>query len=210
MNKNSMAIALIAAAALGTSASAGLTITQNASQNAYGDHLITFDEPGVPLGPTLLPTNYYQASDGMVIASGSSDGSVGDNTSFLGFPVGTGLSYFANFGAFMNFDYKVTGLDIQFLDPSGPPSFFGGGAIAIVFNNGVQVGTELSFTPAWGGVGDEWIHIEATGGDRFDDVRILGFGFTPTSYVDNISWTPAPGSLALLGFAGLGMRRRRA
>ena len=45
----------------------------------------------------------------------------------------------------------------------------------------------------------------------FDEVRILGFGFTPTTYVDNLSWTkvPSPASAAILGCGALMAGRRR-
>ncbi len=51
------------------------------------------------------------------------------------------------------------------------------------------------------------------GGFAFDSVRLSarlnGEYTTIRALVDNVSFVPAPASLAMLGFAGLGMRRRR-
>jgi hypothetical protein len=79
-----------------------------------------------------------------------------------------------------------------------------------MFDDGVEVASSF-VTPAWGGIGDTWFDITADGGDVFDEVRILGWGFSPTTYADNLSWdvVPGPGSLALLAVAGLVSRRRR-
>ena len=91
-------------------------------------------------------------------------------------------------------------------------SFFGVGLSVFVFDNGGLVASS-SFTPAWGGVGDEWFDITTDGGSVFDEVRILGFGFDPTTFVDNLSWNavPEPGSLLLLigGMSITLLRRRR-
>jgi len=209
MNKSTLVIAAIAGAGMSTSAMGAITVTQGAAQNAFGDYSITFDEPGVPTG-VALPTNFYQGSHGVTITPGQANtGGVDDWTTINGFPTGTGLAYLGPNGVSFAFDYSVTGFDFQVLDPSGPGGPFGGGARIDLFDNGSNVGS-LFFTPAWGGAGDEWFHVIADGGDSFDTVQVQGFGFPPTTYVDNATWTPAPGSLALLGFAGMAMRRRRA
>ena len=115
---------------------------------------------------------------------------------------------------FLTFEDDVTDLNVNIQDPSGDPSPFGGGAVAFVFDDGVEV-TSFAFTPAWGGLGDEWLNINATGGMVFDEVRILGFGFSPTTFADDLSWNPAsaipePASATLvLLFAGLAAVRRR-
>ena len=109
------------------------------------------------------------------------------------------------------FDNDLDGFSSRVWDPSGAPSPFGGGFGVFVFDDGVEVGSYFG-TPAWGGLGDEWINVTATGGMKFDEVRILGFGFGPTTLVDDLSWNvvPAPASVGLLGLAAIGgMRRRR-
>ena len=209
MNKSTLVIAAIAGAAMSTSAMGAITITQGPAQQAFIDYEINFDEPGVPTGVTL-PTNFYQGSHGATITPGQAGtGGVYDWSTYLGFPTGTGLSYLGPNGVTFVFDYAVTGLDLQMLDPAGPGGPFGGGARIDLFDNGSTVGS-LFFGPAWGGTGDEWLHVIADGGDSFDSFTVQGFGNPPTTYIDNVTWTPAPGSLALLGFAGMAMRRRRA
>ena len=66
-----------------------------------------------------------------------------------------------------------------------------------LFNDGVQVADitmgdpfGVSTTPAWGGIGDTWFDITGTDGDVFDEIRVLGFGFSPTTFMDDITWNP--------------------
>ena len=68
------------------------------------------------------------------------------------------------------------------------------------------------FNPAWGGIGDTWFNITATGGDSFSHIVIAGMGFFPETFVDNLSWNtvPAPGAIALLGLGLVRGRRRSA
>lgn len=207
---------IAAAAALMTAghASAGYTIAQGDSAPTYGTTL-NFDEPGTPTG--TVPTDTWlglgitemQAGDGNPVVD-----------TFGGTPwVGGGTNaFFGNFGVFMTFDTDLTEMSLQVWDPSGPPSFFGGGLNVVLFDDGVEVwsiGTQSGgltiAEPAWGGLGDSWFNITTDGGMVFDEVRILGFGFTPTTYVDDISWNaiPSPGALALLGLAGFCGRGRR-
>jgi hypothetical protein len=124
--------------------------------------------------------------------------------------LGDANSFYGNFGVFMTFESDLSAMSLEVWDPSGPPSPFGGGLYVYLFDDGVQVGFS-EHTPAWGGIGDTWYDILADGGDVFDEVRILGFGFNPTTYADNMSWdvVPGPGCLALLAVAGLVTRRRR-
>lgn len=205
--KKAGAIAVIAATGLAVPAFGDFIITQGPSAPTYSDYTLNFDEPGGPTG--LVTPSDWLGTHGLTIDAGDLVPQV-DNYD-PGWGLGTGNSFFGNFGVFMTFTTDLTHLSLQAWDPSGPPTFFGGGMSVILFDDGVEV-ANLLVTPAWGGVGDDWFDIVATDGDSFDDVRILGWGFTPTTYVDNLSWNtvPAPGALALLSLAGLvGVRRRR-
>lgn len=143
--------------------------------------------------------------------AGDSTPFVGDNdTPNGGWGLGTGNSFYGAFGVFMTFSTDLDALSLQVWDPSGAPSPIGGGAVAFTYNDGVEV-SNFAFEPAWGGLGDTWLNITADGGMVFDEVRILGFGFFPTTVVDNLSWNavPTPRAAALMGVAGLASARRR-
>jgi len=192
-------------------ANADVTVTQGASGTTYGTTL-NFDEAGGPVGNGLAD-NLFAGIGLSSLASGDGNqrignfdaetggwGMAGDTNSFTGF-----------FGVFMTFDSDLTAFSGQVWDPSGPPSPMGGGGIVVAFDNGAEV-ANFSFGPAWGGFGDSWIDISTSGGMVFDEVRIVTFGFNPTTYVDNLSWNavPSPSGVALLGLGGLfGARRRR-
>lgn len=170
---------------------------------------LNFDEPGGPTG--VVPTDAWAGIGLAELQAGDSVPVVGDHASNPSTPwVGTGNSFFGNFGVFMTFSQDLDGLSMQVWDPSGAPGPFGGGMGVFVFNDGVEVANFFG-TPAWGGVGDDWLHVSATGGMLFDEVRVLGFGFIPTTYADNISWNaiPEPGALALFGAGALVAMRRR-
>jgi hypothetical protein len=82
----------------------------------------------------------------------------------------------------------------------------------VVLDDADNIIDGMGLTGAWGGIGNTWYNITTTGGSTFKNVVIYNNGFDQFSYVDNLSWNvvPGPGSLALLGFAGLvGSRRRR-
>ncbi|MFG0292675.1 MAG: PEP-CTERM sorting domain-containing protein [Phycisphaerales bacterium JB050] len=208
-----LATVLVAAAATTATASAGYTITQqNAPAPTYSNTL-NFDEPGALTGP--VPANAYASLGIAQMFSGTGDQSVGDNSVFYPW-VNDGNSMFANFGINVIFDAPISEFSIQVWDPSGPPSFIGGGLQVALFNQGEQVWDLVAQNgslaePAWGGVGDSWFDITTTDGMTFDEVRIFGLGFTPTAFIDNLSWNtvPAPSALALVGIAGLGATRRR-
>ncbi len=204
----SMSVAATVAAASGASALASITVTQGVSAPQYTGTTLNFDEPGTPTG--VVPATTWQASHGVTIQAGDSVPVVGDFAPGAGWPLGTANSYFGNFGVFMTFEQDLTEISFQAWDPSGPPSPFGGGLVVFVFNDGVEVAA-APFTPAWGGVGNSWYNITTADGMVFDDVRVLGFGFGPTTYVDNLSWNavPTPGALAILGVAGGAFLRRR-
>ena len=133
---------------------------------------------------------------------------VDDWTGIFGPWVGTGNSFFGNFGVFMTLDTDVTEMSLQVWDPSGGPPF--GGMAVVLFDDGNQV-SWTDHTPAWGGVGDEWFDITTDGGDVFDEIRLVGFGFDPTTFMDNVSWNviPEPTSLAIFGLMGVTVLRRR-
>jgi hypothetical protein len=202
-------IAAMAIAAASGPAWAGYTVTQGPTAPTYTSQTLNFDEPGGPVG--IVTPDAWLATHGLTIQAGDGTPWVDDWATITGQPwLGDNNSFFGNFGVFMTFESDLDGLAIEVWDPSGPPSPFGGGLYVYIFNDGVQVAV-TEHTPAWGGIGDTWYDITADGGDVFDEVRILGFGFTPTTYADNLSWNivPAPGSLALLAVAGLAARRRR-
>ncbi len=196
-------IALAAGSSLGA-----ITVSQGSSAITYSTTL-NFDELGGPTG--AVSTDAWAALGVTELQSGDGAPSVGDNSG-AGPWIGTSNSFFGNFGIFMTFDSDLTNFSAQIWDPSGPGSFFGGGMIGVAFNDGVEVGSFFSDAgPAWGGLGDEWWDFTATDGDVFDEIRILGFGFSPTTYGDNMSWNavPTPSSIAILGFAGVATSRRR-
>jgi hypothetical protein len=206
MNKSWIIEAAIASALLGacTAASASITISQGSTGTTY-DTTLNFDELGGPTG--VVATNSWAALGLAVMDAGDGTPIVDD---FAQPWIGTDNAFFGNFGVFMTFDTGMSNLSGQFWDPSGAPSPFGGGLLVSVWNDGAEVANSI-VTPSWGGVGDEWIDISADGGMEFDEVRVLGFGFDPTTYADNLSWSvPSPSGVALLAFGGaVGFRRRR-
>jgi hypothetical protein len=205
--------AAVAAFALGAPAMAAVSVTQQAAPAPTYSTILNFDEPGGPTGSNV-PNNSWNVAPWNIPVFQSGDtiaNSVADQSASTG--QGTN-AYAGPFGVFVEFGaaQELTSLSFQGWDPSGPPSPFGGGAAVAAFNDGVEVGSWFG-TPAFGGAGNSWFNITTTGGSVFDEVRFLGFGFSATSIVDNLSWNaspvPEPTSLALIGVASLGMLRRR-
>lgn len=199
--------ALVAAA---NSAFADINVTQSAAQAPTYATTLNFDEVGGPVG--AIPPDSFAGLGLAYLQSGEGSTVVGDNDAGAGWGLGQGNSFFGAWGVFMNFSNELTNFSAQIWDPSGPPTFMGGGLGVFIFNDGVEIANSFEHTPAWGGLGDTWFDISATNGDTFDEVRILGFGFFPTTVMDNASWNmvPAPGAAGLLAFGAIaGLRRRR-
>lgn len=201
--------ALAAAAVTAHStALAAITITQGSSAPAYSGFQLTFDEPGTPTG--IVPPDTWAASHGITeLQSGDGQPTVGDFTGSMPW-VGTGNSFTGTWGVFMSFENGVTEMSFQAWDPSGPPSIFGGGLGVFIVDDNENIVASYMGEPAWGGIGDAWFNITADAGETFNDVRVLGFGFFPTTFVDNLSWNviPEPGSAALLAIGALAALRR--
>lgn len=200
------ALALIAVVA-GTAAGA-VTITLGGSAPAYTDRVLNFDEPGTPTGQ--VSKNTWLTSHDIVIDAGDGVPVVNALQPLYGPWAGTGNSFFGNFGIFMEFTVDATAFSMQVWDPSGNPGPFGGGMGVFAFRGGTEISNAF-FTPAWGGVGDTWLSVTAGPGETFDEIRVLGFGFGPTTIGDDLSWdvVPSPAGAMLLGVAGLVAGRRR-
>ena len=202
-----MAVGLIGVTAIAAPALGSIVVTQGSSAPTYTDFSLDFDEPGGPTG--VVDPGAWSASHGITeLQAGDGVPQVDDWTGIFGPWVGTGNSFFGNFGVFMTLDTDVTEMSLQVWDPSGGPPF--GGMAVVLFDDGNQV-SWTDHTPAWGGVGDEWFDITTDGGDVFDEIRLVGFGFDPTTFMDNVSWNviPEPTSLAIFGLMGVTVLRRR-
>lgn len=203
------AFAVAAIVGFSSAAYASITITQSSSPAPTYATTLNFDEPGTPTG--VVPSNTWAASHGVTeLQAGDGVPFVGDFTGSLPW-VGTGNSFFGNFGVFASFAQPLTEMSFQAWDPSGPPSPFGGGLGVFVVDANENILAAISVTPAWGGVGDSWFNITTDGGSTFDDVRVLGFGFSQATYVDDLSWNvvPEPTSIGLLSIGALALMRQR-
>jgi len=203
------AVACLAAASLAGTALAQVTVTRTGAPAPTYSTTLNFDEPAGPTGS--VNADAWSSLGISSIVSGTGNIDVGDwDTAVGGWGLGTGNAASGPFGVFITFDSDLTEFSAQIWDNSGPASFFGGGMGVFALNDGVEVGSYFGDAP-YGGVGDTWFDITTAGGATFDEVRILGYGFTPNTYVDDLSWNavPSPASATLLGLAGLVSTRRR-
>jgi hypothetical protein len=202
--KRSVLFFVLPAIAAASAANASVTITQGNSAPTYATTL-TFDEVGGPVGVNVPGNSWASIGISQLISGDVVANFVGDNSGISGT---SDNSFYGPFGVFMTFDEDLTAASLQFWDTSGPGGPFGGGAAVVALNDGVEVGF-LFVTPALGTSVGSWFDIVATDGMVFNEIRALGFGFSPQSVVDNVSFVPAPGSLALLGLGGAAALRRR-
>jgi hypothetical protein len=183
---------------------------QGTSAPAYSHYSLTFDEPGTPTG--FVPADTWAASHGITeLDAGDHNPAVDDWRSLYGPWVGEEHSFFGFYGVFMTLAYDVTDMSLQVWDPSGPPNPpFPGGMTIYLFDDGVEVASYTG-TPAWSGIGEEWIDMVANEGDVFDEVRVVTYGYTPWTFVDNLSWNvvPEPSGLVVLLVLGASRGRRR-
>ena len=194
----------------GAPAFASVSVTQGSSAPTYST-ILNFDEPGGPTGNNI-PTNAWSGAPWNIVSFQSGEGAnnVGPHALETGQSTN---SYWGPFGVFIRFADDMTEMSFHAWDSSGPPSPFGGGMAVVLINDGDEnnpVHFQL-YNPAYGGAGLHAFNITTSAGTVFDEVRILGFGFSPQTYVDNLSWNavPEPTSLALLGLGGLALLRRR-
>ncbi len=207
---------LIAAALLLATAqiaSAAVTVTQTATIPTYPGTL-NFDEVGGPTSAnSTITSTSFVPSKGITFITGDGTYNVGPS----GYTwLGTGNSFLGNYGVEMLFGYQVTAVSLNVWDPSGKPTFFGGGMVASINQGRSATGTNLFgqvYTPAWAGAGISGFNIVASAGTSFNDVLFYGNGDFPTTYVDNISWQVVPEptgtSLAAIGLTGMVLRRKR-
>ncbi len=210
MSKTSSCAWALALAAIAGSVDAAVTVTQGSGAPTYSTSL-NFDEPGGATGVNV-PSNSWSGAPWNItsIVSGEGSNFVGPNT----FPTSQSTnSFYGPFGVFIRFSTDVASASFEAWDSSGPPTLFGGGLIIALINDGDEMNPVFFdiYTPAYGGTGLQAFNITTSGGMVFDELRIVGNGFFPETYVDNLSWNaiPAPSASALLSIAGVGVVRRR-
>lgn len=208
-------VSLVAAAtctAIAGAASAAINITQSTTVAPTYGTTLNFDEPGTPTG--TVASNSF-ASYGIANFGTGDNINVVDIGAYNTAPgyswLGTGNSAHGSYGLYLNFSSQLSAFSCQYWDDSGPGSFFGGGAAVIALLNGVEVGSLFLNNPAFSSTGKSWINVTTTGGTTFDEIRLVGFGFFPQAYADNLSWNtvPAPSAAGLLALSGIVVCRRR-
>lgn len=207
------------ALASASSAQAGITITQSAAAAPTYSNSVMFTSPA----GFNLPTNTW-AAEGLSSVVGYDTGSCnvlnlfavedGDGNQIYPWAPDSNVLY-SPWGIEITFAQAVSSVSFQAWGNGGEPGFFGGAYVNLYdgdYTPGSEVGSG-AFTAAWGGVGDTWFNITTTDGSQFDRLVFSNNAMgLPEQFISQISWTnvPGPGSLALIGLAGLvGGRRRR-
>ncbi len=206
-----IAAAALAAGALASAANAGFSYIQSTSaQPTYG-HVLNFDAPGSPTG--ACAGDAFASFGVSSLVTGTDPGAyVSQVNATPGYGwLGTGNVASGAYGLYMKFSGQVSQLSVQYWDDSGPGSFTGGGAALVLSKGGVQVDFYYIQNPAFGPAGKSWFNITTSGGDTFDQIDFVGYGFPANAFIDNVSWTeiPTPASAALLAFGGTLIARRR-
>lgn len=211
MNVQLPIAALVAVVATALPSFGAVTVVQQAAPAPTYSTTLNFDEPGGPAAGSSAALNAWSASHSITVADAGVGGGVFIDNFNAAIPwLPNNNTAYGAFGLFWTFGVDMTEMSFQAWDTSGPPSPFGGGMGVGLFNDGVEVGF-IVFEPAWGGIGNTWYNITTDGGSVFDEVRVLGFGFSPETFMDNMSWNavPGPGGLAMIAVTGLLRSRRR-
>ena len=204
--------------AISSSASASLRITEVMSSSAGG---------GSPTGDFLEITNYGSSAISMsgwkmddnsfditkaVALNGITSIGAGESVIFIESVAGAAVNSFKTFWG------GLTGVQVGYYSGSGI-SFGSGGDSAILFNAAAAEATRVTFGAATAGKTFFWGYNAATGtvdpsyNGLVSSVGTIGTQVTFTSSGDTGSLgtaiIPTPGAVALLGLAGLIVRRRR-
>ena len=107
-----------------TNAMADYTITQQNGPAPTYANTLNFDEPGGPVG-VGLPNTSWTSFGITTLEAGDGNQAVDDWATINGEPwIGSGNSFFGNFGVFIQFASDLTEFSTQVWDPSGAPSPF--------------------------------------------------------------------------------------
>ena len=193
-----------------TTAQAAYAISLGAGPGPFYTNSVVFDAPA----GNNLPTNTWAAQGiSSVVGFDTGMASVLNLTANHPWAPNTNVLW-SPWGLEITFAQAVTSVSFQGWGNGGNATPFGGGTFVTLKNNDTQLLSQ-GFTAAWGGTGNTWYNITTTGGDSFNRVVFNSnlFAGLPEQFISQITWTnvPGPGSLALLGLAGVvgGRRRRR-